>query len=81
MSQEYFVVCHECKKKVWVGSVGLSGLQFWSAENETMSSLRNLLNGCITHFNKLGFVWEQSREDEEYKEEADIAEKIIGESA
>lgn len=68
MSQEYYIVCHKCEKKVHVGSVGMSGLSFWSKEKITMDNLRKLLSNCIFHFEKLGFVWEQSEADEDYEE-------------
>lgn len=68
MSQEYYIVCHKCKKKAHVGSEGFSGLQFWSGEKDAMDALRKLLSDCLGHINDLGFAWEQSQADEEYKE-------------
>ena len=68
MSQEYYLVCDECKKKVHLGCVGFSGFQCWTGEEKTMSALRKLLGYCMFHFDKLKFVWEQSKEDEEYEE-------------
>ena len=68
MSQEYYLVCDECKKKVHIGCVGFSGVQFWWKEEKIMKATYEILKECITHLNKLKFVWEQSPEDEEYEE-------------
>ena len=68
MSQEYYLVCDECKNKVHLGCVGLSGFQFWSGDGPTMNKMFKLLDGCMFHFERLKFVWEQSKEDEAYKE-------------
>ncbi len=68
MSQEYYLVCDECKKKVHTGCVGMSGLQFWSKEERIMKAMHSLLKDCFYHLDKLKFVWEQSPEDEDYEE-------------
>lgn len=69
MSTEYYLVCHECKKKAHVGCFGMSGVQFWSGEKDAMEKANKILNDCVIfHTDKLGFVREQSDEDEEYRE-------------
>lgn len=68
MSREYYLVCHECKKKVHVGCVGFSGLQFWSGDKEVMAAVYALLEDCFLHLDSLAFVWEQTKEDDEYME-------------
>lgn len=68
MSREYYLVCDECKKKVHLGCVGISGFQFWRNDEPTMKKMHKLLDDCMFHFEKLKFVWEQSEEDEEYEE-------------
>ena len=68
MSQEYYIVCDECRKKVHVGCVGMSGVQFWSKEDSVMANVSLLLSSCFLHLDKLKFVWEQSHEDETYED-------------
>lgn len=68
MSQEYYVGCDECKKKVHLGGAGFSGFQCWTGEEKTMKKLRNLLEGCMLHFEKLTFFWEQTEKDDNYEE-------------
>jgi hypothetical protein len=68
MSQEYYLVCHQCKKKVHIGCEGLGGFQFWSGEPKAMQAARSLLSNCVRHIDKLGFVWEDSQADEEFEE-------------
>ena len=68
MSQEYYLVCHECKNKVHIGCVGFSGTQFWSGEPDVMKAMYKMLDNCLLHIEKLAFVWEQSTEDETYDE-------------
>lgn len=68
MSQEYYLVCDECKKKVHLGCVGMSGFKYWSNDKPTQDKIYKLLDGCMFHFDKLKFAWEQSKEDEEYDE-------------
>lgn len=68
MSQEYYLVCHECRKKVHIGCEGLSGLQFWHNEPHVMKAAYSLLETCVRHIHKLGFAWEDSPADDEYEE-------------
>ena len=68
MSQEYYLVCHECKKKVHVGCVGFSGLQWWGMVPSVREATYKMLDNCFIHLEKLAFVWEQGPEDETYEE-------------
>ncbi len=69
MSQECYLVCDQCKKKVHIGCIGLSGVQCWTGEPKVMKAFFNLMTKCALHLDKLKFVWEQTTEDEHYEEE------------
>jgi len=69
MSEEYYLVCHKCKRKVHVGCIGMSGFQFWSSEKENMDDMREMMAECVLDcgMENLGFAWSQGY-CEDYKE-------------
>jgi hypothetical protein len=40
MSTEYYLISQPSKRKAWIGSIGLSGVQVWTKDNEALPFLK-----------------------------------------
>ena len=64
MSVCYYLVCHDCKKSLWVAQDGLSGFSFYSGEPQTMKALRDFLaDHALLQDHKLQFIGENRMEE------------------
>ena len=70
MSQTFYLVCHETKKRIWIGQGWGEMTTLYTGEKVTMESLRQFLNDHM--YKNIQFVCSDSSDDiheyERYKE-------------
>ncbi len=67
VSVEYYLVCHECRKRIHVAQVGLSGWTFYSGERDCMAKLCGWLSEHAFDLAQHSFV--MGNEDETMSED------------
>ena len=65
MSNTFYLVCHETKKRVWIGQGGGNMTQIYSGELDTMAALKRFLNDHM--FQSLRFVCSSACDSYKYE--------------